>query len=83
MLQILFQLFYVYDIVQFTYSTLSIFISLHFVYHLEKHHFSICREEKTTSAYVFTVSFKYTEPVFLNVYGAPESIPRNEFRQPM
>ncbi len=23
------------------------------------------------------------EPVFLNVYGALESIPRNEFRQPM
>jgi hypothetical protein len=23
------------------------------------------------------------EPVFLNVYGAPESIPRDEFRQPM
>jgi hypothetical protein len=23
------------------------------------------------------------EAVFLNVYGAPESIPRNEFRQPM
>ncbi len=23
------------------------------------------------------------EPVFLNVYGAPESILRNEFRQPM
>jgi hypothetical protein len=23
------------------------------------------------------------EPVFLNVYGARESIPRNEFRQPM
>jgi hypothetical protein len=23
------------------------------------------------------------EPVFLNVYGATESIPRNEFRQPM
>ncbi len=23
------------------------------------------------------------EPVFLNVYGAQESIPRNEFRQPM
>jgi hypothetical protein len=22
------------------------------------------------------------EPVFLNVYGAPESIPRNEFCQP-
>ncbi len=24
-----------------------------------------------------------TEPVFLNVYGAQESIPRNEFRQHM
>ncbi len=24
-----------------------------------------------------------TEPVFLNVYGAQESIPGNEFRQPM
>jgi hypothetical protein len=23
------------------------------------------------------------EPVLLNVYGAPELIPRNEFRQPM
>ncbi len=23
------------------------------------------------------------ELVFLNVYGAPESIPKNEFRQPM
>ncbi len=25
----------------------------------------------------------HPEPVFLNVYGAPESIPRNEFRQPI
>ncbi len=24
-----------------------------------------------------------TEAVFLNVYGAQESVPRNEFRQPM
>ncbi len=24
-----------------------------------------------------------SEPVLLNVYGAPEMIPRNEFRQPM
>jgi hypothetical protein len=24
-----------------------------------------------------------TEPVFLHVYGAPELIPRNDFRQPM
>jgi hypothetical protein len=26
---------------------------------------------------------EFSEPVFLNVYGAQESIPRNEFRQPM
>jgi hypothetical protein len=26
---------------------------------------------------------RYAEPVFLNVYGAQESIPRDEFRQPM
>jgi hypothetical protein len=26
---------------------------------------------------------EYTEPVFLNVYGAQESIPRHQFRQPM
>jgi hypothetical protein len=26
---------------------------------------------------------KTAEPVFLNVYGAQESIPRNAFRQPM
>jgi hypothetical protein len=25
----------------------------------------------------------YSEPVFLNVYGAQESIPRNQFRDPM
>ncbi len=25
----------------------------------------------------------YAEPVFLNVYRAQESIPRNEFRQPI
>jgi hypothetical protein len=24
-----------------------------------------------------------TEPIFLNVYGGQESIPRNEFQQPM
>ncbi len=28
-------------------------------------------------------SKSYPEPVFLNVYGAQESIPMNEFRQPM
>jgi hypothetical protein len=25
----------------------------------------------------------WTEPVFSNIYGAQEPIPRNEFRQPM
>jgi hypothetical protein len=30
-----------------------------------------------------TYTDKKSEPVFLNVYGAQESIPRNEFRQPM
>ncbi len=29
------------------------------------------------------VFYYYTEPVLLNVYGAPELILRNEFRQPM
>jgi hypothetical protein len=29
------------------------------------------------------VMISLPEPVFLNVYGAQESIPRNEFRQPM
>jgi hypothetical protein len=28
-------------------------------------------------------SLNIPEPVFLNVYGAQESIPRNEFRQPI
>ncbi len=31
----------------------------------------------------FSAREKAAEPVFLNVYGAPESIPKNEFRQPM
>ncbi len=30
----------------------------------------------------FRAYFSCSEPVFLNVYGAPESIPRNEFWQP-
>jgi hypothetical protein len=37
--------------------------------------------------YIYTRTRVYsrvkTEPVFLNVYGAQESIPTNEFRQPM
>jgi hypothetical protein len=41
-----------------------------------------------TPQFEWSVTFLYftyiicTETVFLNVYGAPESIPRNEFRQP-
>jgi hypothetical protein len=31
----------------------------------------------------FYLTRKTPEPVILNVYGAPELIPRNEFRQPM
>jgi hypothetical protein len=30
-----------------------------------------------------TLAADTPEPVLLNVYGAQESIPRNEFRQPM
>jgi hypothetical protein len=32
---------------------------------------------------VIEPTLEQSEPVFLNVYGAQESIPRNEFRQPM
>jgi len=36
----------------------------------------VCREVRNLG------NEQYTEPVFLNVYGALESKPRNEFRQP-
>jgi hypothetical protein len=36
-----------------------------------------------TGLYTFYHLHIYTEPEFLNVYGALGSIPRNEFRQPM
>jgi hypothetical protein len=36
-----------------------------------------------TNSYSVQHSSILAEPVFLNVYGAEESIPRNEFRQPM
>ncbi len=32
---------------------------------------------------MYCIPPQITEPVFLNVYVAQESIPRNEFRQPM
>jgi hypothetical protein len=41
----------------------------------------VLEEEKT--AHSLQVSAADPEPEFLNVYGAQESIPRNEFRQPM
>jgi hypothetical protein len=31
----------------------------------------------------FFLGSRTPEPILLNVYGAPELIPRNEFRQPM
>jgi hypothetical protein len=34
-----------------------------------------------TAGWTLKKSYSLSEPVFLNVYGAPESIPRNEFRQ--
>jgi hypothetical protein len=36
----------------------------------------------TNTEYIIRVR-RCTKPVFLNVYGAQESIPRNEFGQPM
>jgi hypothetical protein len=39
-------------------------------------------EKGTIGGWQGTTS-QLSEPVFLNVYGAPESIPRNEFRQPI
>jgi hypothetical protein len=40
-------------------------------------------KEPTKKEPLSFVLHKSPEPVFLNVYGAQESIPRNEFRQPM
>ncbi len=37
----------------------------------------------TTLYFVSVEQGQSPEPVFLNVYGAPELIPRNEFRQRM
>ncbi len=42
------------------------------------HAVDYCRSEAGPGSMVD----KAPEPVFLNVYGALESIPRNEFRQP-
>jgi hypothetical protein len=39
---------------------------------------------QTSSDWIrFSRVVRNSEPVFLNVYEAQESIPRNEFRQPM
>jgi hypothetical protein len=43
----------------------------------------ICQQATSHSTYCDFVSYTEPELVVLNVYGAPESIPRNEFRQPM
>jgi hypothetical protein len=39
--------------------------------------------EEREIQYYTVISILIPEPVFLNVYGAPELIPRNEFHQPM
>jgi hypothetical protein len=47
---------------------------------------SAARTAKTRPSFSLRFSLdcvSSSEPVFLNVYGAPELIPRNEFRQPM
>jgi hypothetical protein len=41
------------------------------------------RNVESTKSFTSLPPKKTTEPVFLNVYGAQESIPRDEFRQPM
>ncbi len=43
-------------------------------------------DKKKVPLILFTPKYlkvSVVQPVFLNVYGAQESIPRNEFRQPM
>jgi hypothetical protein len=46
--------------------------------------FGARRTEELVSPRIICAYVEMTiEPVFLNVYGAQESIPRNEFRQPM
>jgi hypothetical protein len=35
------------------------------------------------SSNAYQIQIQCTEPVLLNVYGAPALIPRNEFRQPV
>ncbi len=41
------------------------------------------RLDDCLAVFVMLIVGDCTEPVFLNVYGVQESIPRNEFRQPM
>ncbi len=43
----------------------------------------ILPKEINANRFFWTLISWKSEPVFLNVYGAQESIPRNEFRQPV
>jgi hypothetical protein len=45
--------------------------------------FTICLTYFICGLPTFAFYTMHPKLVFLNVYGAPESIPRNEFRQPM
>jgi hypothetical protein len=58
-----------------THSSLSLFIKIN----LEIFFISSCLVAEAITEHTGTAS----EPVFLNIYGAQESIPKNEFRQPL
>jgi hypothetical protein len=45
--------------------------------------YCICKDFRYKKFFVATRRLAWPEPVLLNVYGAPELIPRNEFGQPM
>jgi hypothetical protein len=42
-----------------------------------------CPDTPLANESLFQSANERPEPVLLNVYGAPELMPRNEFRQPM
>jgi hypothetical protein len=44
---------------------------------------NILEDARNSSVLYIWKCFVDIEPVLLNVYGAPELMPRNEFRQPM
>jgi hypothetical protein len=53
------------------------------LYLVLKHHCTSVDKLDQNKLISFLKILDMSEPVLLNVYGAPELIPRNEFRQPM